>query len=214
MVEAPTSKAKVLHEFMKLRDSFPQNWSLWLPVGGRLDLLSAMHGMVAKFFPTRSCFVIQLGFDKQSSRTKPSYALYCPMQSDVPIPVFVSCHGCRAKASEGLRFRCVDDICKHRVGVSGGCADDENAEFHEDDLETFEAEYDIEEDDDMAEEDAISPEAPNAVQQPSAKRAKAAARNVWLFAQPLSFYDRILCLIRECIEVVKSFPRSSHVFAS
>ena len=45
VLEAPTSKPAVLHQMLKFK-CFPEQFSLWIPVGARLDLLHAMEKAV------------------------------------------------------------------------------------------------------------------------------------------------------------------------
>ncbi len=193
-LEAPTSKAKIMHDFLKLKDHCPANFCLWLPVGPRLELLPAMTALIQKVWPKRQGFVIQIGYDKQTVRTKPSYGIYMPLDTnDASVPTLLSCVGCRAKASECIRLRCNDQKCKHR-GAAAACppADpaeaDANAEFHEDDLEFLEPEFEMEEEDDNADEEAA--------QEPKAQEGGGrVSLNVFPFAHPIAFYERILSLV-------------------
>ncbi len=195
-LEAPTSKAKVIHEFLKLRDHFPGNFCLWLPVGVRLDLLAAMLALVQKVWPKRQGFVIQIGYDKQTVRTKPSYAIYMPLENnDTSVPTLLSFAGCRAKASECIRLRCNDQDCKHR-GAAAACPpadEDANAEFHEDDLEFMEPEFEMEEEDDNADEEDVKE---SKTQEGGGK----VCLNVFPFAHPIAFYERILSLVLHSIK--------------
>ena len=59
VLEAPTSKVKVIHDWPKMQPNWPTNHSLWIPAGSRLDFLSAAMAAIQKAFPARFPFVVQ-----------------------------------------------------------------------------------------------------------------------------------------------------------
>ena len=71
VLEAPTSKIKVIHDWLKMQPNWPTNHSLWIPAGSRLDFLSAAMAAIQKAFPARFPFVVQYGANTQSARTRP-----------------------------------------------------------------------------------------------------------------------------------------------
>ena len=190
-MEAPTSKAKIFAEFMKI-DCFPTRMTLWIPVGSRFDLLPFVLNLVQKKWKDRQAFVITLGGDVQGSRTKSSYAIYLPFSNTDVAPTILSLAGCRAKSSEALRFRCAFEDCKHRRVCTPGTddgGDDENKDIDEDDLDNMDGDFEAEEEDDQAEEDAVQDgEERIAGEGPKKKRLV----NIFPFARPVAMYRRIL----------------------
>ncbi len=112
-LECPTSRAATFHEFLKLVP-WPTQFSLYMPLGSRMDVASTLMEILKKQFPARPAFLIVMSTGKQSRRVKPSFALYMPMDINEEIPTFISLKGCRASSSEGLRLRCLDYDCAHR----------------------------------------------------------------------------------------------------
>ncbi len=113
ILEAPTSKASVLFNMLKLHTCFPEKFSLWIPVGGRLDLLSAMDAAVTRLFPTRLVFSVVLGQEKQKKNKRSEYALWMPCEGE-SAPSLIDCSKIVAKSSECLRQRCTIATCPHK----------------------------------------------------------------------------------------------------
>ena len=150
-----------------------------------------MLNLVQKKWKDRQAFVVTLGGDVQGTRTKSSYAIYVPLANSDTVPTIMSLSGCRAKSSEGLRFRCAFEDCKHRgahpTGTDDG--DDENKDIDEDDLDNMDGDFEAEEEDDQAEEDAVQEGEENiAGEGPKKKRLV----NIFPFARPIAIYKRIL----------------------
>ena len=192
IIEAPTSKARIFAEFLKM-DCFPHRMTLWIPVGSRFDLLPFVLNLVQKRWKDRQAFVVTLGGDMQGTRTKSSYAIYIPLVSGDPVPTVLSLSGCRAKSSEALRFRCPFEDCKYR-GVCPPYTNeaegaDENKDIDADDLDNTDGDFEADEEDDQAEEDAVREgEEKIACEGPKKKRLV----NIFPFARPVAFYKRIL----------------------
>ena len=108
----------MLHRLLKLRSCFPDQFSLWLPVGGRLDLLAAMETAMVREWPNRSVFTVVLGQEKQKKGKRDEYALWMPLDGD-SCPALIDCSKCRAKASECMRQRCFIATCPHHTASTG-----------------------------------------------------------------------------------------------
>lgn len=156
----PLLAAQVLHSLLSLKTCFPEQFSLWMPVGARHDLLSAMEAALTKAWPKRVVYVVIIGSDKQKSRSKSSYALWMPMDITQEAPAMINCSGCRGKSSEGLRLRCERGVCALFCQPTDAACPaedddfDENADIPEDDMETP-LEAHVEEDDDHVEESEV-----------------------------------------------------------
>ena len=70
VLEAPTSKAVVLHNMLKLR-IFPAKFALWILCGNRIDLLSAMQSAVERLWPKRAVFSVLVGGERQRKNRRP-----------------------------------------------------------------------------------------------------------------------------------------------
>lgn len=79
-VECPTSRAATFHNLFKLVETLPSPFSVYVPVGHRLELLGALSAALLKKFPDRPTFCVQLSMGRQSARVRPTYALYIPLQ--------------------------------------------------------------------------------------------------------------------------------------
>ena len=91
----------------------------------------------------------------RSARTRPDYFIYMPWSQSESIPTMVSAGDCRARASEGLRFRCMERTCQlrgHTEDLTATPTSDQ-AEIPEDDLEVpdFLEQQDVQEDPDEEE---------------------------------------------------------------
>lgn len=110
VLEAPTSKPAVLHQLLKLK-CFPEQFSLWIPVGERLDLLHSMQRAVSSAWPKRFVYTICLGQASQSQKRKTKWGVWMPLDGE-KAPGWLELHGCKTKASECLRYRCNIACCK------------------------------------------------------------------------------------------------------
>ena len=110
VLEAPTSKPAVLHQMLKLK-CFPEQFSLWIPVGARLDLLHAMEKAVSTNWPKRCVYTICLGQAAQNQRRRSSWGIWMPLDGE-KAPAWLDVGGCTSKASECLRYRCNIRCCK------------------------------------------------------------------------------------------------------
>ena len=196
-VECPTSRAQVFHNFLKLADKFPAQLSVFIPVGARLDMLGSMQAALQKRFPKRSVFAIQLSVGKQSSRIKPGYALYVPMDatSEPVSPAHVELNGCRATSAEGIRLRCVSSLCPMRDDAAGSqwANEDEEIPLEDQEAPNFEecfeqAETTADDDIDM---DCDGP-LPVAGSSAQADTMPTYVVNLWPCAAPIAVHARIL----------------------
>ena len=110
VLEAPTSKPAVLHQMLKLK-CFPEQFSLWIPVGARLDLLHAMEKAVSTNWPKRCVYTICLGQASQNQRRRSTWGIWMPLDGE-KAPAWLDVSGCTSKASECLRYRCNIRCCK------------------------------------------------------------------------------------------------------
>ena len=110
VLEAPTSKPAILHQMLKLK-CFPEQFSLWVPVGGRLDLLHAMEKCCSATWPKRCVYTICLGQAAQNQRRRSTWGIWMPLDSQ-KAPAWLDLGGCKSKASECLRYRCNIRCCK------------------------------------------------------------------------------------------------------
>ena len=110
VLEAPTSKPAVLHQMLKLK-CFPEQFSLWIPVGARLDLLHAMEKAVSTIWPKRCVYTICLGQASQNQRRRSTWGIWMPLDGE-KAPAWLDVGGCTSKASECLRYRCNIRCCK------------------------------------------------------------------------------------------------------
>ena len=117
VVECPTSRAAVFTTFFDLICEVPVRFSLLVPLGSRDELISTIKAILRKKLPGRTIYTVALSLGKQSSRQRPSYALFVPSQ-DGPVTFHVGLEGCRANASEGVRLRCTSSACSMRAADS------------------------------------------------------------------------------------------------
>ena len=192
VIEAPSSKAKIFNDFLKTAESLKlQQAGYLIPCGHRYDLLSTVMAALSQRFNKRGIFAVQLGSETQTTNTRSGFAVYmAPPNVSHPVPCFVNVAKCRAKASEGLRMRCMDPRCKYRGSGNTDEEDPEaaNAELNEDDQEF--GGYDPR---DMVEEDEAT-EADLALAQVEGELGSAGAfkRNLWPFASPVAAHAKVL----------------------
>ncbi len=195
VIEAPSSKPKVFTDLFKFAETLgKQSSSYLIPVGNRTDLLSQVVATVTRQHPKRPIFVLQIGNETQTQHTRSSFAVHMPaVGSSSAVPCFVSVAGCRAKASEGLRLRCVDPRCSMRTDDADSSAglDPEaaDADLHEDDQEfgEFDPRDSVEEDD--AEEGDLAMASGMFEERKETGKFK---RNLFPFASPVAFHSQIL----------------------
>ena len=139
-IDAPTSKAKVLADSIKLVEQLNlQHVAVFIPVGRRFDLMAGVMSMVNKSFPKHTAYVVQCeAKSTQNKRTLPTYAVYLPVPGldTHAVPTSVRVNACRASSVEALRLRCMDRSCPLRPEKPGeGMPPDVHAEICADDLE-------------------------------------------------------------------------------
>ncbi len=194
-VEAPSSKARILADFLKIASELPTatTAAVFVPVGSRLSLLSTAAAAVKKWFPGRQVFTVAIGADQQSARSRTSFGIYVPVPSvKRDVPSSLSSTGCRAKAVEGLRMRCKSAACRFRPARNGDTdldfqevfADDIPSDGEKDAADAFEEDADGDDADDVAEE-----------ARGSAADVKVLA-NLFPFAYPVSLHIVILGALR------------------
>ena len=67
LLEAPASKPVDPHQLLKLK-CYPEQFSLWVPVGIRLDLLHALGRTVQRMWPERQIYTACLGQKAPTTR--------------------------------------------------------------------------------------------------------------------------------------------------
>lgn len=122
IIDCPSSKLSVLSHFLKLGPNFPKKCAIFVPVGTRLEMLMNGKAILEKNLPGRVFYVIQFHAGPQSTRKRPVFGLYAPVEGEEGIPPNVDLSGCGAKAAEGIRQRCIDRNCPLRPhGSEPGC---------------------------------------------------------------------------------------------
>ncbi len=152
-IDAPTSKVKVLADFLKMIEGVVPKFSIIVPVGRRFDALSAVMGLVRSLRPPpgqQKLTAFMITFESgtvQNARSFPTYAVYipCPGPEAAHIPTSVRANGCKAAAHEGLRLRCTNRCCPLRPEAERPQPDaaapaHAQQELREDDLEGVEGE--------------------------------------------------------------------------
>ena len=194
MLEAPTSKPRILHTLLAtVKQCLPSQWAMWVPIGGRFDLLSAMESALTKAFPKRDVYTVTLGRQKQTAKAKNHHALFIPFESSKEVPERIDIGGCSGKSSECLRLRCNVAACPHFQALKASEDDestlDENMDLDADDLENPIMEDFQEEDDHQEERDATESTRQDAAACPPEKKRLV---NVFTFAQPVALYETVL----------------------
>lgn len=193
VIEAPSSKPRVFHDLLKFADSLDKlSASYFIPVGCRTELLSTVVAALGRAHPKRIAYVVQLGYEPQTQRTRSSFAVYMPatVKSGVAVPCFVSLSGCRAKAMEGLRLRCVDPKCPMRGEGDSVLLEDPEAadgDLHVDDQEF--ADFDPR--DTVEEEEADEADLAVEMDQDGPSAAGKFKRNLFPFASPVAVHSRV-----------------------
>ena len=196
VLEAPSSKAKVFADLLKFAEGLKLTGPMFVPVDSRIDLLSTVMAALNRAFPKRSSFVVQFGNESQTAYRRGTFGVYMLGQgaSSNGVPAFISLSGCRAKAIEGLRLRCMDPKCDKRgkdVAMEGADPEDVNDELNEDDrvLGEFDP-MDIVEEAELDEGDiAVNT---HMTQRTSSSEQGKFRRNLFPFASPLEHHSRIL----------------------
>jgi hypothetical protein len=137
IIDCPSSKLSVLSNFLKLAPSLPKKCAIFVPVGTRLEMLMNGKAILEKNLPGRVFYVIQFHAGLQSTRKRPVFGLYAPVEGEEGIPANVDLSGCGAKAAEGIRQRCINRYCPLRPSGSepGSAApSNDNEEIPGDDL--------------------------------------------------------------------------------
>ena len=205
LLEAPTSKARILHEFVKIAAELPKKASVYIPVGSRLDILSSMMTVVKRTWPGRAAFTVSTSGEQQSMRSRSTFAIYLPAESYAQrVPTILSTTGCRAKVAEGIRLRCKDAKCPCRPAVPDqNC---EEAEVPEDDIPS-DGEGDFEE---MGEEEDGDEEF-NAQTEDAVEPTAKLLQNMFPFAFPVALHSRTLSALKaDCMSHLFLLTRSAH----
>lgn len=113
-IDCATSRISVFHEFLKLADAFPAKSDIYIPVGPRIELLTALNDALTSRFPKRTVYVVMCSTSDQSQRTRAGFALIAPYDPATKVVASVDTSGCRAHASEGLRQVCCNRYCPWR----------------------------------------------------------------------------------------------------
>ena len=194
VIECPTSRAAVFTSFFDLLVEVPVRFSLLVPLGSRDELISVMKSILKKKLPGRTIFTVALSLGKQSSRQRPSYALYVPAQ-DGPVTFHVGLEGCRAHASEGIRLRCTSSACCMRAAdipkdPAGLFDPDTPSERADEEIPLKDREHpDFENCFDQAEAES-GDEAPD-----EDKGKDDCATNLFAYAAPLAVHRKVLSVI-------------------
>ena len=163
-VEAPSSKARIAADFLKIASELPtaNTAAVFVPVQGRLAMLYNAAASVKKWFPGRQMFTVTIGADHQSARSRTSFGIYVPIPSvQRDVPSSLSSAGCRARAVEGLRMRCKSAACRFRPAIDGDgdldfqevLPDDIPSDGEKDAADGFEEEVDGDDGEDVVDED-------------------------------------------------------------
>ena len=189
VVECPTSRQSTIFSMLDHLKDIPGyfTYGLVLPLGARDDLIGPVRSNLQKRFPGRKVYTVTMSVGKQNGRIRPSYALLLPATLDSQAPTHVDIGGCRARAAEGIRMRCMSIACPLRPAAraeAGGDTMDEIAAEDLDDVD-FECCFDAHEnaDDD---DDAICGTASVGMS------ADGATQNLFPYAAPLAVHERIL----------------------
>ena len=199
VIEAPSSKAKVFADLLKLAEGLKLTGPVLVPVDSRVDLLSTVMAALTRAFPKRSIFIVQFGNENQTAYRRGTFGVYMPGQGATinAVPAFISLSGVRAKATEGLRLRCMDPKCSKRgVEVATEDADPAavNDELHEDDrvLGEFDP-RDIVEEAELDEGDiAVNTEQMMTGELDEEGKHGKYRRNLFPFASPVEQHSRVL----------------------
>ena len=196
-VEAPTSKARVVHHLVALaKDCFPagMGYALALPLGDRLEVLEKLRVKFKTDDKKTPAYTIMVGNpDMQGERSMPAFVLCKPHpQGTKQVPCLVDTHACRSKPLEGIRLRCVNSACKHRgqtqTSEEGAGALDTEVQLSDEETAEPAGEY---------EEDDMSPQEQDAtrlaeLEQKGKKTKEDRATKLFPFASPVSYYVRLL----------------------
>ena len=195
VIEAPSSKPKVFNDLLRMTEKFKLNAAYYIPCSNRCDLLSVVHSSLCIRFPKRPIFVIQFGFPTQTTYTRSMFGIYLPAvgSSSAGAPGFVSLAGCRAKASECLRLRCMDPKCKFRGDQDANDDPDAaNADLNDDDQEfgDFDSRDTVEDEEPDEGELALAAVEPaDAATDGAGSKFK---RNLFPFASPVAVHSKVL----------------------
>ena len=203
-IQAPTSRAKILTDFVSELDSLPVTLApaaLYVPLGERIALIATIKATLQTKWPKRSSYIVQVAGGKQSRRRRATYGVYVPSTEDEEayqngIPTSISLVGCRASSREGLRERCLDGDCGLRsVTVPDdklqGAPDSEIPVEDQECGDEAEDWFEVQEDDDVGEAGA-GESAPLPGAGESAPIARTCKRNLYPYACPIAVDVRVL----------------------
>jgi hypothetical protein len=195
LVECPTSRMTVFHALLEHLPSIPGDFGLLIPLSFRDELISGVRKVLSKKFPTRPVYMVTMSVGRQSTRVRPSYALYVPPPGIVGAPAHVSIAGCRARASEGIRMRCVSTSCPFRPARPSGteaapAGDDDEIPAEDLEEEGFEDTFDQQEEAGAGGNDDRDEEVP--VEGACSAAPADCQQNLFPFAAPRALHTRVL----------------------
>lgn len=167
--------------------------------GARFDLLHSITMNLAKLYPRRPYYIVNMGGQVQSIRQKATHAVIMPLDSASQVEMAVMTGTCRAVASEMIRLRCLDPKCRFRPRQADGAEmDDDDEDLNPDDKECEDDDF-FEEDQDLDDEQQLESQLQDG-RSPSKVQSGACLqkRKVFAFAHPESFYGRLLCAKPRC----------------
>jgi hypothetical protein len=162
-----------------------------LAAGTRFDLLHNVIQNLVMLFPRRPYYIINMGGAVQSQRQKATHAVLMPLDPSLSVATTVVTGGCRANSYEKIRLRCLDSRCKFRPRGTGEEWGEEEEDVNPDDKDFAEEqlfEEDCDDEEDLHGEATAAPsDSPSKAQSSGLQK-----RNVFPFANPESFYKRLL----------------------
>lgn len=141
LIEAPSSRAQILHELIDVLDKriLPGDFAIWIPVLNRWDIMQPIMDKLARKFPDRVAFVVQISSATQTKHTRPQFALHVPFSADPGNQTtslsYISKNGCRAFSHEHVRQTCNSGKqCKHRPKTVSNPDDDDATPANDDEV--------------------------------------------------------------------------------
>ena len=181
--------------------------SVGITVGRRFELVPLVTARLQKLVPDRQPYIISMTAGEAQSRNKrPSYLIFLPCQlaEKDGVPTSVACNACRAFAWEKLRLRCTDSTCKLRsvpVALVDPATDQEkkadlNEEFPSEDLEGREQGEDEQVISETVEDDDVEVDKAPKKTKEEKELAREYKVDVWLFANSIDHYDKLLTVFQ------------------
>ena len=208
VVDAPSSKSRVMINLLdmtvKLAQQLPcvDKFRILIPVGQRLDMMSAVEARAMVLLPSLHHFCIQINSgDEQKVRKKAGYMHYAcsPQLLEVgSVPCSIPAQSARAAHGECTRLRCLDSQCPFRpqqektalLPQDGNLAAiPTNAEIHADDREHEHVDSHMQDDSSSPDKDPIADVLAQLLP-PSGRRD--CIVDLWPFAFGKEFYKALL----------------------